>query len=115
MPRRLRYVDWGHVPARSDRVAALLDHLLHHSDVFVTSGESWRLKEAHARARSPMTSPPTMGAAIPSVKEDLRTLQTQPEWGLHLATSDDQLWPLLGNSRLIGKFGDDLPVKLHLE
>jgi hypothetical protein len=29
--------------------AALLDRLLHHAIVVVTSGESWRLKEARAR------------------------------------------------------------------
>ncbi len=47
--------------------AALLDRLLHHAVVVVTSGESWRLKEARARAQLRM---PRHGATPSTSQED---------------------------------------------
>jgi len=44
------FEDWGRFLPIPSTAAALLDRLLHHSVVVVTSGESWRLKEARARA-----------------------------------------------------------------
>jgi DNA replication protein DnaC len=56
------FEDWGTFLPIPSTAAALLDRLLHHATVAVTSGESWRLKEARARAglRTPN------GAASPS-------------------------------------------------
>jgi DNA replication protein DnaC len=44
------FEDWGRFLPVPSTAAAVLDRLLHHSVVVVTSGESWRLKEARARA-----------------------------------------------------------------
>lgn len=41
--------------------AALLDRLLHHALVVVTSGETWRLKEARARGRQRPTNGSILG------------------------------------------------------
>ena len=46
------FEDWGRFLPIPSTAAALLDRLLHHSVVVVTSGESWRLKEARARANA---------------------------------------------------------------
>jgi len=64
------FEDWGRFLPIPSTAAALLDRLLHHSVVVVTSGESWRLKEARARAnaRSPANS--TRGLTTTSAKED---------------------------------------------
>jgi DNA replication protein DnaC len=43
------FEDWGTFLPIPSTAAALLDRLLHHAIVVVTSGESWRLKEARAR------------------------------------------------------------------
>jgi hypothetical protein len=57
------FEDWGTFLPVPSTAAALLDRLLHHAIVVVTSGESWRLKEARSRAplRTPTgtASPPT--------------------------------------------------------
>jgi DNA replication protein DnaC len=44
------FEDWGTFLPIPSTAAALLDRLLHHAVVVVTSGESWRLKEARSRA-----------------------------------------------------------------
>jgi len=44
------FEDWGTFLPIPSTAAALLDRLLHHA-VVVTSGESWRLKEARSRAQ----------------------------------------------------------------
>lgn len=43
------FEDWGTFLPIPSTAAALLDRLLHHAVVVITSGESWRLKEARAR------------------------------------------------------------------
>src|SRR5919199_1187791 len=43
------FEDWGTFLPIPSTAAALLDRLLHHAIVVVTSGESWRLKEARSR------------------------------------------------------------------
>src|SRR5437773_235769 len=67
------FEDWGTFLPIPSTAAALLDRLLHHAIVVVTSGESWRLKEA--RSRAPLR-PPT-GTALPPTtsapKEDQPT------------------------------------------
>jgi DNA replication protein DnaC len=67
------FEDWGTFLPIPSTAAALLDRLLHYSVVVVTSGESWRLKEARARAttRSPLA--PTRGTTNASDKEDTPT------------------------------------------
>lgn len=43
------FEEWGHfLPAQTTAVS-LLDRLLHHAVVVVTSGDSWRMKEARSR------------------------------------------------------------------
>jgi DNA replication protein DnaC len=64
------FEDWGTFLPIPSTAAALLDRLLHHSVVVVTSGESWRLKEARARASSRPTPTPPWAPANPSYKED---------------------------------------------
>jgi DNA replication protein DnaC len=50
------FEDWGTFLPIPSTAAALLDRLLHHAVVVVTSGESWRLKDARARSlRTPLT------------------------------------------------------------
>ena len=44
------FEQWGHFLPVQTTAASLLDRLLHHAIVVVTSGESWRMKEARARA-----------------------------------------------------------------
>lgn len=63
------FEDWGRFLPVPSTAAALLDRLLHHSVVAVTSGESWRLKEARARAaaRSPIN---VAQATAPSSHEE---------------------------------------------
>jgi DNA replication protein DnaC len=65
------FEDWGTFLPIPSTAAALLDRLLHHAVVAVTSGESWRLKEARTRAtlRTSATA-----FTPPTAKED--TLQT---------------------------------------
>jgi DNA replication protein DnaC len=43
------FEDWGTFLPIPSTAAALLDRLLHHAIVVITSGESWRLKEARSR------------------------------------------------------------------
>jgi len=50
------FEDWGTFLPIPSTAAALLDRLLHHAVVVVTSGESWRLKEA--RTRAALRTPP---------------------------------------------------------
>ncbi len=64
------FEDWGTFLPVPSTAAALLDRLLHHAVVVVTSGESWRLKEARTRAAH--RSPPN-GATSSTSKEDLPT------------------------------------------
>jgi len=68
------FEDWGTFLPIPSTAAALLDRLLHHSIVVVTSGESWRLKEARARAhaRPPMTSARVL--TTPSTQEERATV-----------------------------------------
>jgi DNA replication protein DnaC len=61
------FEDWGTFLPIPSTAAALLDRLLHHAVVVVTSGESWRLKDARARA---LRTPPTAVTTSPS-KEDV--------------------------------------------
>jgi DNA replication protein DnaC len=44
------FEQWGHFLPVQTTAASLLDRLLHHAVVVVTSGESFRMKEARARA-----------------------------------------------------------------
>ena len=67
------FEDWGRFLPVPSTAAALLDRLLHHSVVVVTSGESWRLKEAHARASARSSANPARGLASISHKEDAAT------------------------------------------
>ena len=67
------FEDWGTFLPVPSTAAALLDRLLHHSVVVVTSGESWRLKEARARARSRPSSGTIPGTPTHSLKEDTPT------------------------------------------
>ncbi|MBV9168883.1 MAG: ATP-binding protein [Chloroflexi bacterium] len=55
------FEDWGTFLPIPSTATALLDRLLHHATVAVTSGESWRLKEARAHAALRSTN-----AAIPA-------------------------------------------------
>jgi DNA replication protein DnaC len=43
------FEDWGHFLPVQTTAVSLLDRLLHHSVVVVTSGASWRMKEARER------------------------------------------------------------------
>jgi hypothetical protein len=64
------FEDWGTFLPIPSTAAAVLDRLLHHSIVVVTSGESWRLKEARARANA---RPPISSARVfttTSITED---------------------------------------------
>ena len=61
------FEDWGTFLPIPSAAAALLDRLLHHAVVVVTSGESWRLKEA--RSRAALRTPPN-GITPPRTKED---------------------------------------------
>jgi len=44
------FEQWGHFLPVQTTAASLLDRLLHHAIVVVTSGESFRMKEARARS-----------------------------------------------------------------
>ena len=64
------FEQWGHFLPVQTTAASLLDRLLHHAIVVVTSGESFRLKEARARSngrtpvvKQPTSQPPTGGDA----------------------------------------------------
>jgi DNA replication protein DnaC len=64
------FEDWGTFLPVPSTAAALLDRLLHHSVVVVTSGESWRLKEARARAHVRLAAATTNpGTTTPLAKE----------------------------------------------
>ena len=43
------FEDWGHFLPVQTTAVSLLDRLLHHAVVVVTSGDSWRMKEARTR------------------------------------------------------------------
>ena len=47
---------WGRFLPEHTTAVALLDRLLHHSVVVVTSGDSYRMKEARARGGGPPTT-----------------------------------------------------------
>jgi len=70
------FEDWGRFLPVPSTAAALLDRLLHHSVVVVTSGESWRLKEARARAsgRTPVNA--ARATTTSSHTEDSATLRS---------------------------------------
>jgi DNA replication protein DnaC len=68
------FEDWGTFLPIPSTAAALLDRLLHHAVVVVTSGESWRLREARARVRQRPTNGSIPGITSYSGKEDLPTL-----------------------------------------
>ena len=65
---------WGTFLPIPSTAAAMLDRLLHHSVVVVALGESWRLKEARARASFRPTPTPPPSTHTPSHKEDRLTL-----------------------------------------
>jgi len=44
------FEQWGHFLPEQATAVALLDRLLHHAVVVVTSGESFRMREARTRA-----------------------------------------------------------------
>jgi DNA replication protein DnaC len=46
------FEQWGRFLPSETTAASLLDRLLHHSTVVITTGESWRLKEARQRGRT---------------------------------------------------------------
>ena len=54
------FEQWGHFLPVQTTAASLLDRLLHHAIVVVTSGESFRLKDARARVdgRTTLIAPP---------------------------------------------------------
>jgi DNA replication protein DnaC len=43
------FEEWGRFLPEHNTAVSLLDQLVHHGVVFVTSGESFRIKEARAR------------------------------------------------------------------
>lgn len=53
------FEDWGRFLPVQATAAALLDRLLHHAVVVVTSGESFRLREARRRPPRTLSRPPT--------------------------------------------------------
>ena len=65
------FEDWGTFLPVPSTAAALLDRLLHHAVVVVTSGESWRLKEARARGSQRPTNGSIPGITTRSGNEDL--------------------------------------------
>jgi DNA replication protein DnaC len=67
------FEDWGRFLPVPSTATALLDRLLHHSVVVVTSGESWRLKEARARANARSSASSTRGLTPTLHKEDQAT------------------------------------------
>lgn len=67
------FQDWGTFLPIPSTAAAMLDRLLHHSVVVVTSGESWRLKEARARANAWPPANSTRVLTTTSIKEDQPT------------------------------------------
>jgi DNA replication protein DnaC len=67
------FEEWGTFLPVPSTAAALLDRLLHHSVVVVTSGESWRLKEARTRAHARPATTANPGTITPSPKEDQPT------------------------------------------
>lgn len=61
------FEQWGHFLPVQTTAASLLDRLLHHAIVIVTSGESFRMKEARARSdrHSGALHQPRSDAALP--------------------------------------------------
>lgn len=55
------FEEWGRFLPVQTTAAALLDRLLHHAVVVVTSGESFRLREARARPGRRLAGPPAEG------------------------------------------------------
>src|ERR1700716_829641 len=68
------FEDWGTFLPVPSTAAALLDRLLHHAIVVVTSGESWRLKDARSRA----ALAPRTGTASPSTTSPPKEVQPTP-------------------------------------
>ena len=52
------FEQWGHFLPVQTTATSLLDRLLHHAIVVVTSGESFRMKEARARSDRRTSGPP---------------------------------------------------------
>ena len=46
--------EWGHFLPDQGTAVSLIDRLLHHAVVFVTSGESFRMREARSRGGVPL-------------------------------------------------------------
>ena len=57
------FEDWGRFLPVQTTAASLLDRLLHHAVVVVTSGESFRLQEARTRPGRRLAAPPAEGRA----------------------------------------------------
>ncbi len=58
---------WGRFLPQHSTAAALLDRLLHHAVVVVTEGESFRMKEARARAGGRPGAAPGRGGPAPAL------------------------------------------------
>jgi DNA replication protein DnaC len=50
------FEEWGRFLPEHSTAVALLDRLLHHSITLVTSGDSFRMKEARTRGGGPPTA-----------------------------------------------------------
>ena len=92
----------------------MLERLLHHSVVLVTPGDSWRLKEARARAATRQPSSSTRGLNSPSHKEDQpKPSPSHAGWGLLLATGAARTIDVKEEGLLVpvNTFGrDDSPI-----
>jgi len=51
------FSEWGEVFPNAACVVSLVDHLIHHSEIIVLEGESYRMKEAKERADKKKKAP----------------------------------------------------------
>ena len=69
---------WGEILGDTTVAAAMLDRLLHRSVVLNLDGDSYRLRDHHARSRNP---PPHHHRHPPTA-----TLTTATRWGISMST-----------------------------
>ena len=66
MASHFPFEEWSRFLPETITATSLLDRLLHHATVVVTSGESFRMREARSRAAPRTTGPATSTAAKPT-------------------------------------------------
>ena len=85
MPRR--FGEWGELLGDSVIASAVLDRLLHHSDVLSIRGESYRLREKRQAGLFPSEQHRAQGRWRPATTTGTDQLSNNEVGQLHLATT----------------------------